>query len=166
MRLQAERRRDGIRGVAVREADPPAQVQPVAVGELAEPVEVHLPEEGRGGGVDRLALHLQLRGHRRLVVADAGDQVQHAQRLPRRLRARRVEPERRARQGHRLHQLGAVVEGVHEPRHAGVGIEAAAHEAEGADRVAVEGPIVHALTPSSSRSCAGRARRLYSLAML
>src|SRR3546814_301373 len=76
--------------------------------------------------------------HRGLVVAHAGDQVQQPQRLFRSLLTRGVEFERRARHGDRLDQLGAVVEGVYQPRDAGPGIEFAAHEAEAAHRVPVE----------------------------
>src|SRR3546814_8146993 len=54
------------------------------------------------------------------------------------LRTRGVEFERRARHGDRLEQLGAVVEGVYQPRDAGPGIEFAAHAEEAAHRVPVE----------------------------
>ena len=60
-----------------------------------------------------------------------------------------VQRERRARHGHGLDQLGAVVEGVDQLRDAGLRIEAAADETEGADRVAVEFGT-HGDTPEAS----------------
>src|SRR5690606_9540937 len=54
------------------------------------------------------------------------------------MRARTIEFERRSGHGDRLDQLGTVIEGVHQPRDAGAGVEFAAHEAEAAHRVPVE----------------------------
>src|SRR3546814_18426306 len=97
--------------------------------------------------------------HRGLVVAHAGDQVQQPQRLFRSLLTRGVEFERRARHGDRLDQLGAVVEGVYQPRDAGPGIEFAAHEAEAATRVPVER---RPRAPSTPQHPASRRQRAHS----
>src|SRR5690606_24956726 len=91
--------------------------------------------------------------HRRLVVADAGDQVQQAKRLRDGFHARAFEPEGRAGHDHRLHQLRPAVERVHQPRDAGARIEAAVDEAETCHRGAIEHDV-HSLlsvrTPSWS----------------
>ena len=126
-----------------REPDPSSQIQPIAIGKLTQPVEINGVQQCRSSGIDGVTVDADLRGHCRLVVAHAGDQVQQAQSLLRRLDARRVQFERRTGQGHRLDQLRAVVEGVDQPRHAGGGIEAATHEAERANRVAIEHPVTH-----------------------
>jgi len=152
-------RRGRRRGVGGK-TDPCMQVQAVAVGEFAQAVEVHGVEECRGIGIDAVALDADLPRHGRLVIADARDQMQQAQRVFRRRRAGRVQLERRARHAHGLHQLGAVVEGIRQLRDAGCGIEVAAHEAEGANRIALEHPVIHPATPSSSSCSTGKARRL------
>ena len=155
MRTQAERGRDGVAAFAMRETDPPAQIQPVAIREFAQAVEIYRLEQTRRGGIDRIPVDADLARHRRLVIAHAGDQVQQAQRALDRLGAHIVQRERRARQGHGFDQLRAIVEGVHQPCDAGLRIEAAAHEAERADRFALENPVIH-----STMSSAGNARRL------
>src|SRR5690606_5751924 len=146
--------------VGRRKADPPVQVQPVAVRELAQPAEVDLLQQCRTGGVEPAVLDRDRRRHRGLVVAHPGNQVQQPQRAPGRGGAGAVERERRAGQAHRLDQLGAVVEGIDQPRHPAGGIESAAQEAEGADRVAIELPLAHSMMSST-----GSERRLYVLAM-
>src|SRR3546814_4539776 len=129
---------DGCSSDLTRESDPAVQVQPIAIRELAQAVEVDLLEQRRGVRIDLVRIDPDIPRHRGLVVAHAGDQVQQPQRLFRSLRTRGVEFERRVRHGDRLDQLGAVVEGVYQPRDAGPGIEFAAHEAEAAHRVPVE----------------------------
>src|SRR5690606_22428482 len=101
-----------------------------------------------------------LRGYRRLVIADTGDQVQQPQRAFDCDGTVAVQRERRTGDGDRLNQLGTVVEGVDQFRHAGRGVQPAAHEAEGLDRVALELPLTHSMPPSSRMSSAGSARRL------
>ena len=155
MRPQPGFRRWRSGGRLRRKAHAAAQVQAIAVGELAQAVQVELVHQRGGGRVDGIAVDPDLARHRGLVVAHARDQVQQTQGLGRGRLARRVERERRAGQGHRLDQLRPVVEAVHQLRDAAAGIEAAAHETEGADRVAVEHPLAH-----SMMSSAGRARRL------
>ena len=157
---QAQRRRRRIRRRCRRELDPAVQVQAVAIGELAESVEIDAVEEGRGSGIDGIRLDADGLRHRRLVVADARDQVQQAQRALRRSRARIVQDERRAGHADGFDQLRAIVEGIDQLRDAGLRIERAAHETERADRIALEHPLTH-----SSTSSAGSARRLYALDM-
>ena len=52
MLAQARGRRAIAATGIVRESDPPVQVQPVAVGELAQPVQVDVVEQHRGGRID------------------------------------------------------------------------------------------------------------------
>ena len=147
------------------------QAQPIAIGELAQAMHIEVFEQRRGLGVDGVTVDADFAGHRGLVVADAGDEVQQPQRAFGRGGTRGIQvaipiKEWRARHDHGFDQFGAVVVGVDELRDAGPRIEIAAHEAEHADRVAVENPIVHSVRLHSRMSSAGNARRLYSLAML
>ena len=59
-----------------REAHATVQAQAIAIRKLAQAVHVDLLHQHRGGGIDGIAVDADLVRHRRLVVTDAGDQVQ------------------------------------------------------------------------------------------
>src|SRR3546814_5727322 len=88
---------DGCSPDLTRESEPAAQVQSVAIRELAQAVDVDLLEQRRGVRIDLVRIDPDIPRHRGLVVAHAGDQVQQPQRLFRSLLTRGVEFERRAR---------------------------------------------------------------------
>ena len=138
-----------------RKADATMQVQAVAIREFAQAVQVDVFQQACGRVVDGIRLDADLGRHRGLVVAHACHEMQQAQGALCRLRARAVECEWRTGQGHRLDQLRAMVERIDQLRDAAAGIEAAAHEAERADGVAIEVHRTH-----SSTSSRGKARRL------
>ncbi len=62
-----------------RKGDAPAQVQPVAIGEFGQAVQVQLVQQLGGGIVERAIGQLDPRRYAGLVVADASDQVQQFQ---------------------------------------------------------------------------------------
>src|SRR5690606_33474843 len=106
------------RRLAVRKHDAPVQIQAIAVGEFAQSVEVDRLQQRGGVGVDRIRVDADLRGYRRLVIADTGYQVQQPQRAFDCNGTVAVQRERRTGDGDRLNQLGTVVEGVDQFRHA------------------------------------------------
>jgi hypothetical protein len=145
----------------------PAQVETVAVGELAEAVLVDAGNEVGRGLIQRAVGALDHRRRGGLVVAHTGDEVQQAERgidgrsfrCVEIQRTRLHRGERGAGDGDALDQLGArravvVDEGVAQRDLAGGRVEAFRGEAEGADGRAIEGPA------HSRISSAGSARRL------
>ncbi|KAG1086367.1 hypothetical protein G6F40_013960 [Rhizopus arrhizus] len=147
MRLQAQHWR--LHRFALHwQAETPAQVQAVAVGEFAQAVEIDRLHQRRGIGIDGVAVDADRLRHARLVVTDTSNQVQQLQRALHGSGTRLVQHERRAGHGDGFHHLRAVIEGVDQPGHAGIRSEFAADDAEAGNLVFVE----------SSHGVSGQAR--------